>query len=100
MMFNLQYTIDRYYKEVVMENILNKKESGWKSLRSGEMESIMNFSNNYIKFLNRSKTEREANKSILLELENNGFEVQVKLMGMGKYKFIQDMFMEKLEEAL
>ena len=55
-----------------MENILNKKESGWKSLRSGEMESIMNFSNNYIKFLNRSKTEREANKSILLELENNG----------------------------
>lgn len=56
-----------------MENILNKKESGWKSLRSGEMESIMNFSNNYIKFLNRSKTEREANKSILLELENNGF---------------------------
>ena len=56
-----------------MENILNKKESGWKSLSSGEMDSIMTFSDNYIKFLNRSKTEREANKSIILELEKHGF---------------------------
>ena len=56
-----------------MESILNKRECGWKNLSKEEMDKIMSFSDSYIKFLNRSKTEREANKSIILELENNGF---------------------------
>ena len=33
-------------------------------------------------------------------LERSGYEVQVQLTGMGEYRFIQDMFMEKLEEVL
>ena len=33
-------------------------------------------------------------------LEQRGYEVQVQLTGMGEYRFIQDMFMEKLEEVL
>ncbi len=34
------------------------------------------------------------------QLENNGFQVEVRLVGMGEYKFIRDMFMEKLEKEL
>ena len=33
-------------------------------------------------------------------LERSGYEVQVQMTGMGEYRFIQDMFMEKLEEVL
>lgn len=56
-----------------MENILNKKENGWKSLNDDERQKVFDFSDDYIKFLNNSKTEREANKSIVLELESQGF---------------------------
>ena len=56
-----------------MDNILNKKESGWKNLNDSEMNKILDFSDGYIKFLNRSKTEREANKNIILELQEKGF---------------------------
>ena len=33
-------------------------------------------------------------------LENNGYKVDVRLIGMGEYKFIQDMFIEKLKKVL
>ena len=56
-----------------MDSILNKKESGWKNLSNDEMSKILDFSAGYIKFLNCSKTEREANKNIILELQKNGF---------------------------
>ena len=56
-----------------MDNILNKKESGWKNLNDSEMNKILGFSDGYIKFLNCSKTEREANKNIILELQEKGF---------------------------
>ncbi len=56
-----------------MDNILNKKESGWKNLSDSEMNKILDFSDGYIKFLNHSKTEREANKNIILELQEKGF---------------------------
>ena len=56
-----------------MDNILNKKESGWKDLNDSEMNKILDFSDGYIKFLNRSKTEREANKNIISELQEKGF---------------------------
>ena len=54
-----------------MENILNKKENGWKSLNDDERQKVFDFSDDYIKFLNNSKTEREANKSIVLENNNS-----------------------------
>ena len=37
------------------------------------MNKILDFSDGYINFLNRSKTEREANKNIILELQEKGF---------------------------
>ena len=44
-----------------------------------------------------ASNEDDSWKSLL---ERSGYEVQVQLTGMGEYRFIQDMFMEKLEEVL
>lgn len=56
-----------------MDNVLNKKKCGWKDLSDLEVDEVLSFSDSYIDFLNRSKTEREANRNIILELEKNGF---------------------------
>ncbi len=56
-----------------MENILKDKICGWKNLSEDEKNNIFSFNEKYINFLNNSKTEREANKVIISELEANGF---------------------------
>ena len=56
-----------------MKDILNKKECGWKNIDENKKNEILAFSDSYIGFLNSSKTEREANKNIIKELEQNGF---------------------------
>ena len=56
-----------------MKDILNKKECGWKNIDENKKNEVLAFSDSYIGFLNSSKTEREANKSIIKELEQNGF---------------------------
>lgn len=56
-----------------MEDIMNKKECGWKNLTDEKKQEIFKLSDSYIEFLNNSKTEREAAKSIISELESNGF---------------------------
>lgn len=55
------------------ENILNKKTNGWLSIDSDKKENIFNFCDDYIKFLNACKTEREASRYIINALQNNGF---------------------------
>ena len=56
-----------------MKDILNKKECGWKNIDENRKNEVLAFSDSYIGFLNSSKTEREANKNIIKELEQNGF---------------------------
>ena len=41
------------------EELFNKKESGWKKIGDEEKGLVFRFSDEYISFLNRSKTERE-----------------------------------------
>ena len=53
--------------------IINKRISGWENVTQGENESIFKFSDEYIYFLNKSKTEREAVRFIIEILEKNGF---------------------------
>ena len=55
------------------KEILNKKNNGWISTVEYLKQQIYSFSEDYIKFLNEAKTEREATKYIINELENNGF---------------------------
>ena len=53
--------------------ILNKKTNGWLSIDNNLKDKIFNFCNDYIDFLNMSKTEREASRYIINKLENNEF---------------------------
>lgn len=56
-----------------MGDLLNKRECGWKGLTEDEKDDIFGFCDGYIQFLNRAKTEREANKSIINSLKEAGF---------------------------
>ncbi len=53
--------------------LINKRISGWENVTQGEKENIFKFSDEYIYFLNKSKTEREAVRFIIEILEKNGF---------------------------
>ena len=55
------------------EEYITKKESGWKKINEEEKDNIFNFSEEYISFLNKSKTERESCDYIVNELNESGF---------------------------
>lgn len=55
------------------KDILNKKECGWLKINEETKQSIFNYCNSYIEFLNKCKTEREASNYIVDKLKNNGF---------------------------
>ena len=60
-------------EEKLSDKLFNKKENGWEKIDTREKEAIFTFSNGYINFLNKSKTEREAIKSAKKIAEENGF---------------------------
>ena len=60
-------------EENLRDKLFNKKEIGWKNLDTREKEAIFSFSNGYIKYLNTSKTEREAIAAAKEIAESNGF---------------------------
>ena len=57
--------------DLLKEKLLNKKENGWNTVK--EKQDIFNYSNGYIKFMNKSKTEREIIKSSKEIADSNGF---------------------------
>ena len=59
--------------ENLKEKLFNKKEVGWNKIDSNEKANINSFSNEYIKFLNNSKTEREAVCTARAIAESHGF---------------------------
>ncbi|MCI9016875.1 MAG: aminopeptidase [Clostridia bacterium] len=63
----------------MQEDLLFNRKNGWEDLSEKEMEEIFKFSDEYIYFLNKSKTEREAVVFVKEMLENNGFrDIEVK----------------------
>ena len=57
-----------------LENkLLDKKESGWIKTDNQRFNQIFDFSNGYMEFLNRSKTEREFVTNARALAEENGF---------------------------
>ena len=60
-------------EEKLSDKLFNKKENGWEKIDTREKEAIFTFSNGYINFLNKSKTEREAIKTARRIVEENGF---------------------------
>ena len=55
------------------EELFNKKETGWKNVSDENKENIFKFSDEYIYFLNKVKTEREAVHFVEKMLKENGF---------------------------
>ena len=53
--------------------LFNKKETGWKNISKESKDSIFKFSEEYIYFLNKVKTEREAVHFVEKMLKENGF---------------------------
>ncbi len=55
------------------EKLFMNDKNGWEEATEAEKKVILNFSDGYIDFLNRSKTERECVKSAKEMAEKNGF---------------------------
>ena len=55
------------------EKLFNKKENGWLNVNSEKEKAIMKFSDEYIYFLNKGKTERECVAFTKKMLDENGF---------------------------
>ncbi len=80
--------------KVTIEDIIEKlKERGYRKIL---LKPFMIVAGDHAKN-DMASNEDGSWKSLL---ERSGYEVQVQLTGMGEYRFIQDMFMEKLEEVL
>ena len=59
--------------EELKNKLFNKKENGWKDLNNEEKNKIFEFSDNYMSFLNVSKTEREFIKNARKLADENGY---------------------------
>ncbi len=59
--------------EKLKENLFRKTKTGWEGLQENVKNSIFTFCDNYIEFLNKSKTEREIVKSVKEIIEEKGF---------------------------
>ena len=59
--------------EKLKDSLFRKAKSGWIGLEETEKNNIFRFCDEYIKFLNNSKTEREIVKSVKTLVEEKGF---------------------------
>ena len=57
----------------MVEDLLDKKEIGWKTIDENRKNEIFDFCNNYMKFLGKAKIEREFVKEARREAEAHGF---------------------------
>ncbi len=93
------------------ERLFNSKKSGWERTTESGKKVILKFSDEYIEFLNKSKTEREFVTQAKTVLDKNGYkdlnEVQkisagdkVYYINRGKSMYIAVIGKKKLEEGL
>jgi aspartyl aminopeptidase len=61
-------------EENLKEKLFMKKENGWTTISEEERKEIFALSDKYIRFLNKSKIEREFISNAKKEAEANGFE--------------------------
>ena len=59
--------------ESLKEKLFNNKKNGWESLTEEQKQKINTFADEYIYFLNKSKTEREVIDFAKDVLQKNGF---------------------------
>ena len=73
--------------EIIKEKLCNDKKCGWNEVDVLERNKIFSFSEEYMSFMNKSKTEREATKTVLSMLKENGFILSGN--GYGTYSGVQ-----------
>ena len=56
------------------KKLFRPKKNGWENLNEEERKNIFEFSNKYIEFINKAKTERESVKEIEKILKENNFQ--------------------------
>lgn len=97
--------------KVLEEKLFNNKKSGWETATDEDKKVIFKLSDEYIDFLNRSKTEREFVTSAKEILDANGFKDictvnsisagdRVYCVNRGKSMYIAVIGNKKLEEGL
>ena len=59
--------------ENLKEKLLRKTTTGWEGIMNDKKEEIFSFCNDYMEFLNKSKTEREIVKTTKQLIEEKGF---------------------------
>ena len=59
--------------EILKEKLFNDKKVGWETTTEEEKEKIFKFADEYMYFMNHSKTEREVITSVIDILEKNNF---------------------------
>ena len=59
--------------KIIKEKLCNDKKCGWNEVDALERNKIFSFAEEYMSFMNKSKTEREATKTVLSMLKENGF---------------------------
>ena len=59
--------------EDLKKKLFNEKKNGWEDTKEECANSIMEFSNGYIDFLNKGKTEREFIREAIILARENGF---------------------------
>lgn len=59
--------------KIIKEKLCNNKKCGWNEVDALERNKIFSFAEEYMSFMNKSKTEREVTKTVLSMLKENGF---------------------------
>ncbi len=60
-------------EENLQEKLINKKENGWETIDEEKKKKIFEFSQGYMEFLNKAKTEREFVKEAIKLARENGY---------------------------
>jgi len=60
-------------EESLEKNLFMKKENGWETVDESKKEEIFKFSNGYMNFLNKAKTEREFIQETIKLARENGY---------------------------
>ena len=59
--------------KILEERLFNSRKCGWEEVSDDKIKLIMKFSDEYMYFMNKSKTEREVSNFSKEVLEKNGF---------------------------
>ena len=81
--------------EILSEKLLYKKPCAFEKMTDGELEAASKYAEKYADFLYRAKTEREAVKTSVALLKENGFVPYALGDGLtkgGKYQIPKDFY--------